>query len=145
METGHRSKRGAALAALAAIATLAPAAGASAATLHLTAPKEIDRSEKFKVTAFGKAKPQREYRLSVLYQDDDQGRCAPTVEKEVTRNQHYEIFYLRRISTDADGRFERRSRKIFGGVKASTGKFCGYLTNEDGENKDTAVRPIEFT
>ena len=145
MESGHRSRRGAALAAVAAIATLAPAAGASAATLHLTAPKQVDRAEKFKVTAFGKAKPQRQYRLSVLYQDDDQGRCAPTVEKEVTRNEHYEIFYRRRITTDADGRFEVPSNKIFGGEKAATGKFCGYLTNEDGENKDTVVRPIEFT
>ena len=101
--------------------------------------------EKFRVVAFGKAKPVREYFLSVLYHDDNQGRCAPTVEKEVTRNKHYEIFYRREITTDADGRFEVTSRKIFGGEKRATGKFCGYVTNEDGENKDTVVRPIEFT
>jgi hypothetical protein len=144
METGHRSRRGAALAAVAAIATLAPAAGASAATLHLSAPKEIDRAEKFKITAFGKAKPNKQYVLSVLYHDDDQGRCAPTVEKEVTRNEHGEVFYLRRITTDAEGRFER-SKRIVGGDRATTGKFCGYLTNEDGKSKDTVVRRIEFT
>ena len=37
------------------------------------------------------------------------------------------------------------SRKIVGGDRRTTGKFCGYLTNEDGENKDTVVRRIEFT
>ena len=121
-----------------------PTAAASAATLHLQAPREVDRAEKFKVTAFGKAKPERTYYLSVLYHDNDQGRCAPTVEKEVTRNQHAEIFYLRRITTDADGRFER-SRNIFGGDRQTSGKFCGYLTNADGENKDTVVRGIDFT
>ena len=121
-----------------------PTAAASAATLHLQAPREVDRAEKFKVTAFGKAKPERAYYLSVLYHDNDQGRCAPTVEKEVTRNEHAEIFYMRRITTDADGRFER-SRKIFGGDRETSGKFCGYLTNADGENKDTVVRRIDFT
>jgi hypothetical protein len=125
------------------VAALPPAA-ASAATLHLQAPKEIDRAEKFKLTAFGKAKPQRAYYLSVLYHDNDQGRCAPTVEKEVTRNEHAEIFYLRRITTDAEGGFER-SRNIVGGDRQTSGKFCGYLTNADGENKDTVVRRIDFT
>jgi hypothetical protein len=121
-----------------------PTAAASAATLHLQAPREVDRAEKFKVTAFGKGKPQRAYYLSVLYHDNDQGRCAPTVEKEVTRNAHAEIFYMRRITTDTDGRFER-SRNIFGGDRQTSGKFCGYLTNVDGENKDTVVRGIDFT
>lgn len=145
METGHPSRRRVALAAVTLIATLVPVAAASAATLHLQAPREIDRAEKFRVEAFGKAKPLKQYWLSVLYHDDNQGRCAPTVEKEVTRNKHFEVFYLRRITTDADGRFEVTSRKIFGGDKATTGKFCGYLTNADGDNKDTVVRPIEFT
>ena len=122
-----------------------PTAAASAATLHLQAPKEVDRAEKFRVTAFGKAKPQRTYYLSVLYHDNDQGRCAPTVEKEVTRNEHAEIFYLRPIRTDAEGRFEQQSRNIFGGDRQTSGKFCGYLTNADGENKDTVVRAIDFT
>jgi 5-hydroxyisourate hydrolase-like protein (transthyretin family) len=126
------------------IAAALPAAAASAATVHLQAPKSIDRAEEFKLRAFGKAKPLKQYRLSVLYHDNDQGRCAPTVEKEVTRNKHAEIFYLRRITTDADGRFER-SRRIVGGDRATSGKFCGYLTNDDGENKDTVVRAIEFT
>ena len=130
---------------IAALITAAlPTAAASAATLHLQAPREVDRAEKFKLTAFGKAKPQRTYYLSVLYHDNDQGRCAATVEKEVTRNQHGEIFYLRRITTDAEGRFER-SRKIVGGDRQTSGKFCGYLTNADGENKDTVVRSIDFT
>ena len=122
-----------------------PVGAASAATLHLQAPKSIDRAEMFKLRAFGKAKPLKQYRLSVLYHDNDQGKCAPTVEKEVTRNEHAEIFYRRRITTDADGRFER-SRKIVGGDRATSGKFCGYLTNQDGtRNKDRVVRRIEFT
>ena len=145
METGHRSTRRAALAAVAAIATLAPAAGASAATLHLTAPKEIDRAERFKLTAFGKAKPLKQYRLSVLYHDDDQGRCAPTVEKEVTRNEHWRDLLPARGSRPMPTGASSDSRKIVGGDRQTTGKFCGYLTNEDGENKDTVVRPIEFT
>ena len=144
MATDHRFWRRAALVAAAVIATAVPSGAASAATLHLRAPKQVDRADEFKLTAFGKAKPLRQYRLSVLYHDNDQGRCAPTVEKEVTRNKHAEILYLKRITTDADGRFER-SRRIVGGDRATTGKFCGYLTNESGENKDTVVRPIEFT
>ena len=126
------------------VAAALPAAAASAATVHLQAPRSIDRAEEFKLRAFGKAKPLTQYRLSVLYHDKDQGRCAPTVEKEVTRNKHAEIFYLRRITTDADGHFER-SRRIVGGDRATAGKFCGYLTNDDGENNDTVVRAIEFT
>jgi hypothetical protein len=122
-----------------------PAAAASAATLHLRAPKQVERAEKFRVLAFGKAKPEKTYYLSVLYHDDDQGRCGRTVGKEVTRNQHYEIFYMRRIRTDAQGRFEKQSRNIFGGEREASGKFCGYLTNADGKNKDTAVRRIGFS
>ena len=122
-----------------------PTAAASAATLHLKAPKEIERSEKFRAVAFGKAKPEKAYYLSVLYHDNNQGRCARTVEKEVTRNQHYEIFYMRRTRTDAEGRFERRSKSIFGGEKKASGKLCGYLTNADGKNKDTVVRRIDFS
>ena len=98
------------------------------------------RAEKFRVTAFGKAKPQRKYCLSVLYHDNDQGRCAPTVEKEVTRNEHAKIFDQRTIMTDAEGRFEQQSKNIFGGDRQTSGKLCGYLTNEDGVNKDTVVR-----
>jgi len=137
---GHRA---ALVAAIALIATTA--APASAAKLKLRAPKEIDRAEKFRVVAKGKARPHRDYLVSVLYHDDDQGRCAPTVAKEVTRNEYYAVFYLRKVVTDADGRFKLTSRKIVGGDKKTTGKFCGYLTNEDGDNKDTAVRPIAFT
>ena len=123
-----------------------PTAAASAATLHLQAPKSIDRAEKFKVDSFGKAKPERAYYLSVVYQDDNQGACKESLEKEVTTNKHYEIHFLRRVITDQDGRFEVTSRKIFGGEKASTGRFCGYLTNQDGtRNKDRVVRHIEFT
>ena len=136
---GHRA------AVAAALASIAMAAPASAATLHLQAPKEVERSEKFRVHAFGKAKPQREYRVSVIYHDDDQGRCARTVEKEITRNAHYKIFYMREIMTDAEGRFALRSRKIVGGDRKTTGRLCGYLTNDDGENKDTVVRRIAFT
>jgi len=127
------------------LAAAIPTASASAATLHLRAPKEIDRAEKFRVTAFGKAKPEKTYYLSVLYHDNDQGRCAPTVAKEVTRNEHAEIFYQRRIRTDAEGRFEQQSKSIFGGDRQTRGKFCGYLTNADGVNKDTVVRAISFT
>jgi 5-hydroxyisourate hydrolase-like protein (transthyretin family) len=131
------------LAIAAAVVAALPVAAASAATLHLQAPREVDRAEKFKVTAFGKAKPERTYRLSVLYHDNDQGRCAKTVEKEVTRREHAQIFYMRRVRTDARGRFER-SRNIFGGDRETSGKFCGYLTNADGKNKDTVVRAIDF-
>jgi len=138
MDLGHR-------AAAVAVISLVAAAPASAATLHLQAPKEIDRAEKFRVIAKGKAKPQRDYLLSVLYHDDDQGRCAKTVAKEVTRNEHFAVFYLRKVVTDAEGRFKVRSRRIVGGERKTSGKFCGYLTNDDGENKDRVVRRIEFT
>jgi hypothetical protein len=135
--------RRAALAALTAV--VATAAPASAATLHLKAPREIDRAEKFRLKAFGQAKPQRAYYLTVLFQDDSQGRCERKLEKEVTTNKYGEVFYLRRVMTDQDGRFEA-SRKIVGGDKKTTGRFCGYLTNEDGtRNKDRAVRRISFT
>jgi hypothetical protein len=98
------------------------------------------------VVSFGKAKPERAYYLSVVYQDDNQGACKEGLEKEVTTNKHFEIHYLRKVTTDQDGRFEVTSRKIFGGEKASTGRFCGYLTNQDGtRNKDRVVRRIEFT
>ena len=139
MQPTHR----AALAAFTAV--LATAVPASAATLHLKAPREIDRTEKFRVAASGKAKPQRAYYLSVLYQDDDQGRCARRLEKEVTTNEHAQIYYLRKVITDQDGRFEL-SRKIVGGDRKTSGRFCGYLTNEDGtRNRDRAVRHIAFT
>jgi hypothetical protein len=133
-------------AALAAFTTvLVAAVPASAATLHLKAPKAIDRAEKFRVTASGKAKPQRAYYLSVLYQDDSQGRCERKLEKEVTTNLHGEVWYLRKIMTDQDGLFDL-SKKIVGGDKKTTGRFCGYLTNESGKrNKDRAVRHISFT
>jgi hypothetical protein len=140
MELTHR----AALAALTAV--LVTAVPASAATLHLKAPKEIDRADKFRLEAFGKGKPQKAYYLSVLYQDDNQGRCERKLEKEVTTNQHGEIFYLRKVMTDQDGHFEMTSKKIVGGDKKTTGRFCGYLTNESGKrNKDRAVRRISFT
>jgi hypothetical protein len=135
---GHRS------ALVAVIALIATAAPASAATLHLQAPKVIDRAEKFRVVASGKAKPQRDYYVSVIYHDDDQGRCAPTVVKEVTRNEYFAVFFRRKVVTDAEGRFEL-SRKVVGGDRRTSGKFCGYLTNRDDENKDTVVRRIEFT
>ena len=126
--------------------SVATAAPASAATLHLDAPREIDRAEKFRVVATGEARPQRDYYVSVLYHDDDQGRCARTMAREVTRNEHSVIFSLRKVVTDAEGRFEARSRRILGGDRKTSGRFCGYLTNEDGtRNKDRAVRRIEFT
>jgi hypothetical protein len=128
-----------------AVSFVASAATASAATLHLDAPREIDRAEKFRVVATGKARPQRDYYLSVLYHDDDQGRCARTVAREITTNEHFAVFYRRKVVTGADGRFEVRSRRIFGGEKKASGRFCGYLTNEDGRNKDTVVRRITFT
>ena len=138
-----RLTRRAALAALTAV--VATAAPASAATLHIRAPKEIDRAEKFRLKAFGQAKPQRAYFLSVLFQDDSQGRCERKLEKEVTTNRYGEVFYLRKVITDQDGHFEV-SRKIVGGDKKTTGRFCGYLTNENGtRNKDRAVRRIAFT
>lgn len=138
-----RLTRRAALAALTAV--VATAAPASAATLHIRAPKEIDRAEKFRLKAFGQAKPQRAYYLSVLFQDDSQGRCERKLEKEVTTNRYGEVFYLRKVITDQDGHFEV-SRKIVGGDKKTTGRFCGYLTNENGtRNKDRAVRRIAFT
>jgi hypothetical protein len=135
--------RRAAYAALTAV--LALAVPASAATLHLKAPRETDRAEKFRLEAFGHAKPQRAYYLSVLYQDDSQGRCERHLEKEVTTNHYGEVFYLRKVMTDADGMFDA-SRKIVGGDKKATGRFCGYLTNESGtRNKDRVVRRISFT
>jgi hypothetical protein len=47
--------------------------------------------------------------------------------------------------TDQEGLFDI-SKQIVGGDKKVTGRFCGYLTNEDGtKNKDRAVRRISFT
>jgi hypothetical protein len=63
----------------------------------------------------------------------------------VRANEHFAVFYLRKVVTDAEGRFELTSRRIVGGEKKTSGKFCGYLTNDDGENRDTVVRRIEFT
>ena len=97
-------------------AVLALAVPASAATLHLKAPREIDRAEKFRLKAFGQAKPQRAYYLTVLFQDDSQGRCERKLEKEVTTNKYGEVFYLRRVMTDQNGEFEA-SRKIVGSVR----------------------------
>ncbi len=125
--------------------TVTAAAPASAATLRLKAPREIDRAENFRVVASGEGKPRKAYYLSVLYHDDDQGRCPRTLEREVTTNEHFTVFYLRKVVTDRDGRFEVNSRKIVGGEQKSRGRFCGYLTNKDGENKDRAVRRIAFT
>jgi hypothetical protein len=129
---------------LAVIALIATAAPASAATLRLQAPKVIDRAETFRLVAFGKAAPQRDYSVSVIYHDDDQGRCGRTVDREVTRNEHSAVFLRRKVVTDAEGRFEL-SRKIFGGDRKTSGRFCGYLTNDDDENRDRVVRRIEFT
>ena len=135
--------RRAALAAV--LAVLATAVPATAATLHLKAPREIDRAENFRVTAKGQGKPQKAYYLSVLYQDDNQGGCARGLEKEVTTNLHAEIWYLRKVITDRDGQFQI-SRQIVGGDKKTTGRFCGYLTNKTGKRvKDRALRRIEFT
>ena len=140
MQLGHSA------ALVAATTLIATAAPASAATLQLEAPKEIDRADQFRVTAHGEGKPQKAYYLSVLYQDESQGRCARRLEKEVTTNEHFEVYYLRRVTTDQDGNFEITSRKIMGGEKKADGRFCGYLTNEDGtRNKDRAVRRIAFT
>jgi hypothetical protein len=146
MEIHHRSWRPATLVSAALLAAVVPATAASAATLHLKAPKAIDRADEFQVNAFGKAKPEKAYYLSVLYQDDDQGACARKLEKEVTTNEHFEIYYLDKVRTDENGRFDVMSEPIFGGEKASSGRFCGYLTNKDGtRNKDRVVRRIEFT
>ena len=126
-------------------AVLATAVPASAATLHLTAPREIDRAEKFRVEAFGKAKPQRAYYLSVVYQSDKQGKCLRSLEQEVTTHEFGKVYYLRKVVTDQDGAFDL-SKKIVGGDKKQSGRFCGYLTNEDGtKNKDRVVRRISFT
>ena len=129
---------------LAVIALVATAAPASAATLHLDAPKVIDRAETFRLIASGKAAPQRAHFVSVIYHDDDQGRCGRTVHKEVTRNVHAAVFLRRKVVTDAQGRFEL-SRRMFGGDRRTSGRFCGYLTNKDDENRDRVVRRIEFT
>jgi hypothetical protein len=130
---------------IAVIALLATPVAASAATLHLKAPKKVDRAEAFRVVTKGKAKPRKHYYVSVIYHDSDQGRCEPTVTKEITRNKYFPIFFRRKIETDRDGRFELTSRKMVGGDQETSGKFCGYLTNRDDENKDTVVRRIKFT
>jgi hypothetical protein len=129
---------------VAVIALIATAAPASAATLRLEAPKVIDRAETFRLIASGAAAPQRSYFVSVIYHNDDQGRCGRTVHREVTRNEHAAVFMRRKVVTDAQGRFEL-SRKIFGGDRRTSGRFCGYLTNDDDENRDRVVRRIEFT
>lgn len=127
------------------IALLATTAPASAATLHLKAPKEVDRAEPFRVVAKGKAKARKAYYVSVIYHDNDQGRCERTLVKEVTRNAYFAIFSRRKVVTDRDGRFELTSRKMVGGDRKTSGKFCGYLTNRNDKNKDRVVRRIEFT
>ena len=103
--------RRAALAALTAV--VATAAPASAATLHLKAPREIDRAEKFRLKAFGQAKPQRAYHLSVLYQDDSQGRCERKLEKEVTTNEHGEVVSVSKIRGDEENAHDRDSVRCY--------------------------------
>ena len=126
-------------------AAVIPAAAASAATIQLQAPREIDRAEKFRVVTSGQAKPRREYFVSVLYQDDSQGRCTRKLEKAVTKK-HYKVHYLRKVVTAGEGGFALTSRKLVGGEKKTSGRFCGYLTNEAGtKNKGRAARRVAFT
>jgi hypothetical protein len=139
------SKRRSALLAMAAvIASLVPVAGASAATLTIKAPREIDHAEKFRVVAKGTARAHKDYFVSVIYHNDDQGPCDPTVNEEISNNTFYSVFYQYPVTTDGDGAYKATSRKIFGGIEVS-GRFCGYLNNPAGQNKATAVRRIEFT
>lgn len=125
-------------------AAAAPVADASAATLKLRAPSKIDQATKFRVTALGTGRRGKTYSLSVLYHNNDQGACAPTVGEEITQNRYFSVFYLYPVKADQDGRYKVKSRRIFGGAK-NKGKFCGYLTDKNGNLKDRVVRPIEFT
>jgi hypothetical protein len=138
------TRRSALLAFAVVLATLLPAAAASAATIKLKAPDKIDHNQKFHVIAKGTAKPNRNYGVSVIYHNADQGKCEPTVGEEISKNTYYSVLYLYPITTNKDGEFKVTSRKIFGGA-VNHGKFCGYLTTNSGATKDTAVRAIEFT
>jgi hypothetical protein len=127
------------------LATALPAAGASAATVRINAPSQIDRNEQFRVVTKGKAKKNREYFLSVIYHNDDQGACGADVYEELnTKQQWYVVHYQYPVTTDADGKYRIRSRKMFGGIQV-TGKICGYLMTSAGGTKATAVRSIAFT
>jgi hypothetical protein len=141
----HAPTRHSALVAVAVVlATLVPAASASAAKIRIKAPDKIDQAEKFRVVAKGTGKPNKHYGVSVVYHNDDQGKCEPTVGEEITRNTYYSVLYLYPVTTDKDGKYKVTSRKIFGGA-VNSGKLCGYLTTKNGDTKATAVRHIEFT
>jgi hypothetical protein len=138
-------RRFAFVAAGAVLAALVPAAGASAATLQIRAPSEVDHGQKFRVVTKGDARAQKDYFLSLIYHNDDQGSCGATVRDEVFgKSEYYVIFYQYPVTTDGDGEFSLRSRRIFGGIVV-TGKFCAYLVNSASASKATAVRSIAFT
>jgi hypothetical protein len=124
------------------LATAVPAAGASAATLTIKAPSQIGYTENFRVVTKGKAKANREYFVSVIYHNDDQGACGADVYDELNR-QRYVVHYQYPVRTDADGKYRIRSRKIFGGIQI-TGQLCGYLMTSAGGTKATGIRPIAF-
>jgi hypothetical protein len=125
------------------LAAAVPAAGASAATLTIKAPGEIDHMQKFPVVTKGKAKANREYFVSVIYHNDDQGACGADVYEELAKQQWYVVHYQYPVTTDADGKYRLRSRRIFGGIQV-TGKLCGYLMTSAGSTKATGVRSIAF-
>jgi hypothetical protein len=127
------------------LATIVPAAGASAATLTIQAPSQIDNTQKFRVVTKGKAKANRQYFLSLIYHNDDQGACGATVYDEInTKQAFYVVHYQYPVTTDADGKYRLRSRRIFGGTPV-TGKLCGYLMTSAGSTKATDIRSIAFT
>jgi hypothetical protein len=136
-------RRVALVAAAALLATAVPAAGASAATLTIKAPSQIDHMERFRVVTKGKAKRNREYFLSVIYHNDDQGTCGADVYEELNTKQTYVVHYQYPVTTDADGKYRLRSRRIFGGIQV-TGKLCGYLMTSAGSTKATGIRSIAF-
>jgi len=126
------------------LATVVPAAGASAATVTIRAPSQVNHMEKFRVVTKGKAKANREYFLSMIYHNDDQGTCGADVYEELTTKQTYVVHYQYPVTTNADGKYRLRSRRIFGGIQV-TGKLCGYLMTSAGATKATGVRSIAFT
>ena len=71
-------------------------------------------------------------------------RAGRTSTRSSTRRQTYVVHYQYPVTTDENGKYRLRSRRIFGGVVV-TGKFCGYLMNSAGGTKATAVRAISFT
>ena len=89
---------------------------ASAATMKIKAPSQVATRE-FPVVTNGTAKKNREFFLSVIYHNDDQGTCGADVYEELNTKATYVVHYQYPVTT-RERKVRLRSRKIFGGMSS---------------------------